>query len=204
MTLAAFAAAWLLHLMAAISPGPAVLMAARTGMIEGLRTGTILSLGLGLGALVWASGALFGLALLFQIAPSVLWGLKIAGAIYLIRMAILMWREADRPFDTALGARPPRSAASAFRLGLLTQLSNPKPAVFFSAIFIGTVPPDATPLAVGLLLVAVFLNEFLWNTFVARVFSFERARSGYISLKSVIDRSFGGLLALLGVKLAAF
>ncbi|ULB09302.1 LysE family translocator [Cereibacter azotoformans] len=204
MTLAAFAAAWLLHLMAAISPGPAVLMSARTGMTEGLRTGAVLSLGLAAGAVTWASAALFGLALLFQIAPSILWGLKIAGAIYLIRMAYIMWREADRPFDTDLGGRPPGSMASAFRLGLFTQLSNPKPAVFFSAIFIGTVPPDAAPWAVGLLLVAVFLNEFLWNLFVARVFSFERARSGYISLKSVIDRSFGGLLALLGVKLAAF
>lgn len=45
MSLAAFAAAWLLHLMAAISPGPAVLMSARTGMSEGLRTGAILALG---------------------------------------------------------------------------------------------------------------------------------------------------------------
>ncbi|EKX56966.1 LysE family translocator [Cereibacter johrii] len=204
MSLAAFAAAWLLHLMAAISPGPAVLMSARTGMSEGLRTGAILALGLAAGALVWASAALFGLALLFKVAPSLLWGMKIAGALYLLRMAYVMWREADRPFDTGQAGRPPRSAASAFRLGLFTQLSNPKPAVFFSAIFIGTVPQDAAPWAVGLLLLAVFLNEFLWNTFVARVFSFERARSGYISLKSVIDRSFGGLLALLGVKLAAF
>ncbi|MCE8422185.1 LysE family transporter, partial [Rhodovulum sulfidophilum] len=64
MSLAAFAAAWLLHLMAAISPGPAVLMSARTGMSEGLRTGAILALGLAAGALVWASAALFGLALL--------------------------------------------------------------------------------------------------------------------------------------------
>ncbi len=150
MSLAAFAAAWLLHLMAAISPGPAVLMSARTGMSEGLRTGAILALGLAAGALVWASAALFGLALLFKVAPSLLWGMKIAGAIYLMRMAFVMWREADRPFDTGQAGRPPRSAASAFRLGLFTQLSNPKPAVFFSAIFIGTVPQDAAPWAVGL------------------------------------------------------
>lgn len=145
MSLAAFAAAWLLHLMAAISPGPAVLMSARTGMSEGLRTGAILALGLAAGALVWASAALFGLALLFKVAPSLLWGMKIAGALYLLRMAYVMWREADRPFDTGQAGRPPRSAASAFRLGLFTQLSNPKPAVFFSAIFIGTVPQDAAP-----------------------------------------------------------
>jgi len=49
----------------------------------------------------------------------------------------------------------------------------------------------------------VFANEALWNSFVARVFSFPATKRRYISLKSMIDRSFGGLLALLGVKIAA-
>ena len=92
---------------------------------------------------------------------------------------------------------------SALRLGLMTQLANPKPAILFSAIFIGTVP-QGTPLWVyAALLGVVFLNETLWNILVARIFSFERTRAGYISLKTIIDRSFGGLLALLGIKIAA-
>ena len=91
----------------------------------------------------------------------------------------------------------------AFRLGLLTQLANPKTAVTFSAIFVGTVPPG-TPLAVkAALLAVVFLNETLWNTFVARVFSLERTRAGYMRMKRGLDRAFGGMLALLGVKIAA-
>ena len=58
MTLTAFIAVALLHLMAAISPGPAVLMAARTGVTEGMRTGMFLAFGIGLGAVVWAAAAL--------------------------------------------------------------------------------------------------------------------------------------------------
>ena len=85
----------------------------------------------------------------------------------------------------------------------MTQLANPKPAVLFSAIFVGTVP-QGTPLWVyAALLAVVFLNETVWNTLVARVFSFERTRAGYISLKTLIDRTFGGMLALLGLKIAA-
>ena len=88
-------------------------------------------------------------------------------------------------------------------LGLFTQLANPKPAVMFSAIFLGTVPPS-TPLWVyGALLAVVFLNETIWNTLVARIFSLERTRLRYISLKTIIDRAFGGLLAVLGIKIAA-
>ena len=87
MTLAAFLAVALLHLMAAVSPGPAVLMAARTGVTEGMRTGAFLAMGIGLGGVIWAAAALFGLNLVFTAAPALLWAFKIAGAGYLIWMA---------------------------------------------------------------------------------------------------------------------
>lgn len=201
MTLTAFIAVALLHLMAAISPGPAVLMAARTGVTEGLRTGMFLAIGIGVGAVVWAAAALFGLALVFQAAPALLWGLKIIGGAYLIYMAWGMWRGADQPLDMA-ASNLPRSAASAFRLGVVTQLSNPKPAILFSAIFIGTVPPGTAAWVYAALLAVVFLNEAIWCTLVARIFSFNRSKAVYIGLKSILDRAFGGLLAVLGVKIA--
>lgn len=201
MSAAAFLAIALLSLMAAVSPGPAVLLAARTGVTEGMRTGAFLAAGIGAGAVVWASAALFGLTLLFQLAPALLLGLKIVGGAYLLWMAWHLWRDADQPIVADTG-RPPRTAASAFRLGLLTQLANPKPAVMFSAIFVGTVPPG-TPLVVLIaLLTVVFLNETLWNILVARIFSLDRTRAGYLRLKGGIDRTFGGLLAILGVKIA--
>ncbi|SEN07264.1 Threonine/homoserine/homoserine lactone efflux protein [Pseudorhodobacter antarcticus] len=203
MTLTAFLAVAFLHLMAAISPGPAVLMAARTGVTEGMRTGTFLAFGIGAGAVIWAMAALFGLALVFQAAPALLWALKLVGAAYLLHMAWVMWRDAAQPLDMTQRSALPRAALSPFRLGLVTQLANPKPAVLFSAIFIGTVPPQ-TPLWVyAALLIVVFLNEALWNIFVARIFSFERTRSGYITLKTILDRVFGDMLALLGLKIAA-
>jgi threonine/homoserine/homoserine lactone efflux protein len=201
MTLAAFLAAAALHFLAAASPGPAILMAARTGVTEGLRTGVFLALGIGAGAVVWASAALFGLAVLFQTAPALLWGFKIAGGLFLCWLAVQMWRHADTPLDTATG-RPPRSAISAFRLGITTQLANPKPAVFFGAVFIGTVPPGTAPWVIAALLAVVFLNEVFCNIVVARLFSFEGPRRTYTRLKSTIDRSFGGLLAVLGLKIA--
>ncbi len=203
MTLAAFLAVALLHLMAAISPGPAVLMSARTGVTEGLRTGAFLAAGIGVGGVLWAMAALFGLNIVFQAAPVLLWVLKIAGGLYLIWMAWGMWKSADQPLDMGKDAAPPRSAVSAFRLGLVTQLANPKPAVLFSAIFVGTVPQGTPMWVYAALLAVVFLNETIWNILVARIFSFERSKTTYISLKTVIDRSFGGLLALLGVKIAA-
>ncbi|MDG1068635.1 MAG: LysE family translocator [Sulfitobacter sp.] len=202
MTLAAFMAIAFLHLMAAISPGPAVLMAARTGVVEGMRTGAFLAAGIGIGAVIWAAAALFGLGLVFQTAPALLWTLKILGAAYLLHMGWKMWRSANAPLDLEVKTKTPRSAWGAFRLGVLTQLANPKPAVLFSAIFVGTVPQGTALWVYAALLGVVFLNEAIGNTCVAKLFSLDRTRATYISLKTLIDRTFGGLLALLGVKIA--
>ena len=202
MTLTAFLTVAFLHLMVAISPGPAVLMSARTGITQGLRCGFFLACGIGVGGVVWASAALFGLGLVFQAAPTLLWACKIIGGAYLIWMAYGLWRAADQPLEMS-DTPTPRSALSAFKLGLITQLSNPKPAILFSAIFIGCIPQGTPTWVIAALLTVVFLNETIWNTLVARIFSFNRSKAAYISLKSVIDRSFGGLLALLGLKIAA-
>jgi threonine/homoserine/homoserine lactone efflux protein len=203
MTLAAFAAVVLLHVMAAVSPGPAVLLAARTGVTEGFRAGAALACGIGLGAVIWAMAALFGLAIIFEIAPVMLTTLKIAGGLFLIWLALNMWWNASEPFDTNEATRLPRSVGSAFRLGLLTQLTNPKPAILFGAIYVGTIPPNTGwPVILALWLV-VFAVETLWNILVARIFSLSTTRRGYISLKTLIDRCFGGILAILGVKIAA-
>ena len=201
MTLTAFVAVATLLTMGAISPGPAVLMSARTGVTEGMRTGFFLAIGIGIGAVFWAVLALSGLAVLFTIAPTLLWVFKIAGGLYLIWMAYGMWRHADVPLQDATDT-PPRSALSAFRRGLFTQLSNPKPAVLLTAIFIGMVPPGTPIWVLVALLGYLFMIETTWNTIVARIFSFPTARAAYIGAKTVIDRSFGGLLAILGVKIA--
>ena len=132
MTLAAFLTVAFMHLMVAISPGPAVLMSARIGLTEGSRAGFFVAAGIGIGGVVWASAALFGLNLVFQAAPALLWGLRLSGAAYLLWLAWGLWRGADQPI-VAGEALPPRGALAAFRLGLWTQLSNPKPAVLLSA-----------------------------------------------------------------------
>jgi threonine/homoserine/homoserine lactone efflux protein len=147
-------------------------MAARTGVTEGLRTGVFLAIGLGVGALVWASAALFGLAVLFQTAPALLWAFKMTGGLFLCWLALQMWRHAADPIDLGQTGALPRSPLSALRLGLTTQLANPKPAVFFGAVFIGTVPPGTAPWVVAALLLVVFLNEVFCNVVVARMFSF--------------------------------
>jgi threonine/homoserine/homoserine lactone efflux protein len=201
MTTAAFISVVLIHLMAAISPGPSFVMALRTAASEGFRTAAALALGFGLGGVLWAAAAMAGLALLFEIVPLLFVGLKVIGGLFLVYIAVMMWRHAREPM-TEGDMQAPRSAGAAVRLGFLTFATNPKPAIFFGAVFVGLVPADTSLAMRGALIVAIFANETLWYLLVARVFSTARARSAYARMKTIVDRAFGGLIALFGVKIA--
>ncbi|MFZ3582962.1 LysE family translocator [Loktanella sp. DJP18] len=202
MTLAAFASIVLIHLAAAISPGPSFVVALRVAAAEGFRVAAALALGFGLGALLWATAAMAGLALVFQVMPPLFMALKFVGAAFLIYLAVQMWRHAATPMPRPDTAAAPRSALQAVRFGFLTFASNPKPAVFFGAVFVNLIPAG-TPLGwQAAILAAVFLNETLWYLVVARVFSLPRPRAAYARAKAWIDRGFGTLLALLGLKIA--
>ena len=95
-----------------------------------------------------------------------------------------------------------RGRAALVRQGIAVQLANPKPAVFFGTIFLTLVPRDAPIWALAVILLMIFVNDAGWNMIVGRIFAFRRSRATYLNLKTVIDRVFGGLLALLGLKLA--
>jgi threonine/homoserine/homoserine lactone efflux protein len=203
MTLAAFATAWFIHLLAAASPGPAVLLCARLAATEGMRTGFFYAVGVGIGGCFWALAALLGLSVLFEIAPGLLWGLKIGGGLFLLWLGFKMWRHAPEPLPETRPDAVARGALAAIRLGVLTQLANPKTAVFFGAVFVSTVPAHPSWGVIAVLLAMVFVNETLAISAFARAFSLGPMRRAYGRLKTVIDRSFGGILAALGIKIAA-
>lgn len=202
MTPLAFASVAAIHLLAAISPGPSFVLSIRTAAVEGFRPAAGLALGFGLGAALWATAALVGLSVLFELAPILFAALRLAGAAFLIWLAVAMWRHAPEPMPLADPARAPRGMLSAIRLGTLAMLANPKPAIFFGAIFVGLVPATALPWEKTLVILNVLLVETLWYVLVARAFSLPRARAAYGRLKTIIDRTFGVALGLLGVRLA--
>ncbi|WP_342075907.1 LysE family transporter [Yoonia sp. SS1-5] len=191
-----------IHLVAAMSPGPSFVMSVRTAASDGFGVATALALGFGLGATIWAIAAMAGLAFLFELVPALFTTLKIAGGAFLLFIAAKMWRHADAPLAAPADGATPRSAGSAIRLGLITFAANPKTAVFFAAVFVGLLPPDI-PLVWRIAIIgAVFANETLWYIAVARLFSLPRPRAAYTRFKSMIDRLFGGLIGLFGVKIA--
>ncbi len=203
MTIAAFLSIVAIHLAAAISPGPSFVISLRIAATEGFAVACALALGFGIGAVLWATAAMAGISLLFAVVPVLFTTLKLVGAAFLLFVAFTMWRHAADPVQAAPVDQKPRSLAAAVRFGFLTFATNPKPAIFFAAIFAGLVPVETPLFWKAMILLAVFTNETLWYIIVARVFSLPRAQHAYTQAKTWIDRAFGTLIALFGLKIAA-
>ncbi|MCR9256884.1 MAG: LysE family translocator [Alphaproteobacteria bacterium] len=189
------------HILAVMSPGPSLVVVARTAVASSRGAGLLVAVGLGIGTLIWALAALFGLKALFTVAPWLYTGMKVAGALFLFYMAFMLIRHAKQPLKLDSRGGRHLGPLAAIRLGVLTQLANPKVAVFFGSIFITFLPADPSPLYYGLVLGLVFFNETAWYGFVAAAFASGPVRKRYDRVKATLDRITGAVLGGLGVKL---
>lgn len=193
----------LVHLLAVTSPGPSTVLVIQTAAVSGRRGGLLAALAMMVGALAWAAAALYGLQALFARFEWLYVAFRFAGAIFLIYLAIMLWRHARDPLpDVEVSAAPGTAGWQVFLRALLLQLSNPKIMVFFGSIFLSLLPPDLPAWMEGSVLLLVAFNEFTWFALLALLFSGGTARAFYRRSKFWLDRIMGGALALLGLRLA--
>lgn len=190
------------HVLAIISPGQNVLIVTQTAMGRGRRAGVAVALGIATGAGIWSAAANMGLSVVFANFVWLYSGLMLAGGIYLLYLGTALWRAADQPLVRA--ARHDAAAHTdwqAFRLGLFTNLTNPKAAIFYGGIFAAFLTPDL-PTWVRLTAIGIIvINSTGWHAAMACLFSTERAQQVYDRLKPWIDRLAGSALAFLGLLL---
>ena len=204
------------HALAMLSPGPNVLVVTQTALADSRRAGVWTALGVATGTVLWASAALFGLGLLFAQWAWLTVAVELAGGVYLVYLGVRVWRGADRdPFSAAAAAaaslataaapvridRPKQSDVRAFRVGLLTNLTNPKALMFFGSIFAALLP-TALPLPIKLAaIVIVAVNSLVWHVALACFFSARSTQSVYVRIKPWLDRAAAVLLVCLGLRL---
>jgi len=190
------------HLLAVASPGPSTVLVVQTAAVS-RRAGLISAFAMMLGALAWAMAALWGLQALFAKFAWLYVFFRIAGGLYLIYLAVMLWRHARDPLpEMSAGDAARGNDGQIFVRALLLQLSNPKIMVFFGSIFLSVLPQDMPGWMEGAVLALVAFNEFTWFALLALLFSGGTARDFYRRAKFWLDRIMGGALALLGLRLA--
>ncbi|MFL9874696.1 LysE family translocator [Paraburkholderia megapolitana] len=153
-TLALFAGACIALTM---TPGPDMLLIASRSVSQGRAAGFASLAGIQVGTYCHAMAAAFGLSQLFLAVPVAYDIVRFAGAAYLLYLAWKTIRSHSVTISPASG-HDRRSLATIFRQGLLTNLLNPKMALFVLALFPQFVRPEDGSVAVQILILATILN----------------------------------------------
>jgi threonine/homoserine/homoserine lactone efflux protein len=184
MTLVLFALATLLL---TASPGPGVLYVTARSIAQGRRAGFASMFGIESGEVVWLAATATGLAALLAASVAALTILRFAGAAYLIYLGIQRWRHAEEivtPGRERLGR--------IYVQGMVTQLVNPKVAVFFIAFLPQFLTPNE-PIAPQVLVLGVVYIAVALAVDVTYVLSASAIGSRF--LRSAIARRRAGRAA---------
>lgn len=167
-----------------IAPGPDIVQVMRVAS-RSVRAGLWCTAGITAGIAVWLTASLAGMSALIAAHPGLLGLLQLFGGLFLAWMGTQSVRSGvrarrarshivateDSPAAPVADTEMP---AHAFRLGLYTNLSNPKALVFFGAVFAQFIRPEmsiAWTFAVGIWLLALSTAWFVVVTFIVRGFS---------------------------------
>jgi RhtB (resistance to homoserine/threonine) family protein len=187
-----------------ITPGQDTLYIIGRAIAQGRRAGLLSVLGISTGLIVHTFAAAFGLSAILATSASAFMAIKLIGAAYLVYLGVRMWF--DRPAshqDSA--ALTPESPWAVYRAGVLTNVLNPKVALFFLAFLPQFIDPAAdSKITAFLFLGAVFTaTGTMWCVILALAASAIRRRLQTSSgISGLIRRVTGAVFVGLGVKLA--
>jgi len=192
-------------IMLNIMPGPDTMFIVGQSLAQGRRAGVFSVLGISTGAMVHTTAAAFGLSALLISSAFVFGMVKWAGAIYLVYLGIGMFRQPPARLQERPGAGAPSGLWSVYRQGVLTDLLNPKVALFYMAFLPQFVAADrASSPWPFLFLGSVFVcTGTLWCLFLAVAASTASRAFRKTSRSLTITRRMTGLIFVgLGIRLA--
>ncbi len=138
------------------TPGPAMLYVVARSVGQGRAAGVVSALGVGAGTVAHTFLAALGLSTVLLSSAAAFQWVKFAGSAYLIYLGLrLLW---PRPETNALPQATRESARRLFLQGFLTNLLNPKVALFFLAFLPQFVDPARGSVAVQMILLGLIYN----------------------------------------------
>jgi threonine/homoserine/homoserine lactone efflux protein len=191
-----------------VTPGPDTALTIRNTLGGGRSGGIGTALGVAAGQAVWTVAASAGLAALLVASAPAFTALRLAGAVYLVWLgAHSLWTAFRSRSGPARAAEPGRARRlgplAAFRHGVLSNLGNPKMAVFFTSLLPQFAPTGRASFATLLGLGFLFCGMTL---FWLAAYSVVMARVGHVvrrsGLRRLIEAVTGLVLLALGARLA--
>lgn len=148
---------------------------------------------------LWALLAILGMGAAFSAHPALRQAFQIAGGAYLCYVAWKLWRSPAAVATEVKAVTTSRSAA--FRMGFITNVFNPKTALFFGSVFATALPPSPGPAVLTGAVLLCWFNAVVWHVFLALAFSHGRVQSAYQRGRTVFSRGAAGLVGAFGLRL---
>ena len=192
-----------------VTPGPDTALTIRNTIAGGRAAGLGTAIGVCSGQAIWTLAAAAGVAALLVASEPAFLALKYAGAAYLVFLGLQTLASALRP-DTRHAHSAPAAAPharlttrSALRQGLISDLANPKAAVFFTSLMPQFTPTEgpAFPVLLGLGLL-FSLMTFAWLALYASAVDRLRELLSRTGVRRALDATMGTVLVALGGRLA--
>jgi threonine/homoserine/homoserine lactone efflux protein len=137
-----------------LTPGPNMAYLAILSLDRGRLAGLVAVAGVALGLTFLGAGAGFGLGTLIAQTPWLYEAIRWGGVLFLLWLAYEAWRDSQRPIDTD-GRQ--EMLATYFRRGLVTNVLNPKAAIFYTAVLPNFVDPNRPVWGQSLFLTATYV-----------------------------------------------
>ena len=195
-----------LSIIVIVTPGPDTALTIRNTLLGGRASGIATAAGVAFGQAAWSVATSAGVVALLVAAEPAFVALKLAGAAYLVFLGAQALWAALRPGRTRqTAATTPHTArldpASALRQGVVSNLTNPKMAVFFPSLLPQFVSPGATSFVALLALGLIFcLMTLSWLT----LYAFAVARAGDVlrraGVRRIIEGVTGAVLVAFGIR----
>jgi threonine/homoserine/homoserine lactone efflux protein len=186
-----------------ITPGQDTLYIVGRSVSQGRRAGLVSVAGIAAGTALHTLAAALGISAILATSARAFLIVKLTGAAYLAYVGVRMLLDRSRELTVASYRHEPPAAI--FRAALLTNVLNPKVALFFMAFLPQFVDPAATSTAAAMLFLgAVFIvNGTIWCLFLAWAASaMSRRLRDSASAAVIIRRATGALFVGLGLRLA--
>ncbi len=199
-----------INLMVILTPGPDVAITMRTALARGIRAGLWTATGITCGLGVHVLYTLAGLSVLIAQSATLFGIVKILGAAWLIWLGVqgLRARPAEivegvaKDATTAPGAANPGRPRGAFVAGFLTNVLNPKVALYFLALFTQVLDPATSSAEKGLYGLTMMAQTLLIYGLLAALIGQPGPRRAYRRAAHWVERLLGLAFIGLGLRLA--
>ena len=202
--LAEIAAFSVAALVITVTPGADMALVARRALGDGYATAARTSLGVCSGLIVHATASAVGVSAILARSATAFTVLKVCGAIYLVLLGLFSFRRARRikHEPDQIRALPP--ARRAYGQGLLNNVLNPKPAIFYLAFLLQFIGPGDPVVLMAVILVSIHIAMgVVWLLTWAWLVSRARAQFLRPRWRARLERVTGTVLVALGARLAA-